>query len=484
MSNASTPKLSVVIVGGGPAGLTASFQLMQADIPSTVLEKDHIVGGISRTATYKGYRFDIGGHRFFTKVKEVDAFWHQVLHEEFLRVNRLSRIYYQNRFFDYPLKPFNALTNLGLFESLACMVSYLWAQLFPKKPETNFETWITNRFGKRLFNTFFKTYTEKVWGIPCNQIQAEWAAQRIKGLSLWKAVYHAFFNPQKKETSLIDAFHYPKLGPGQMWETVEKLLNAKNHPVVLNTEVKEWRHEPGRISSILVQTGTEIKEIHGSHFISSAPMRELIQRFKPVPPREILEAAEQLHYRDFLVVSLIIQNPSLFPDNWIYIHSPEVRVGRIQNFKNWSPEMVPDPSKTCLGMEYFCFQGDDLWTMPDHELVALARKEIAQLGLAKSEEVVDGTVVRMEKAYPVYDEGYSEALQTIRNYLSGFSNLQLVGRNGMHRYNNQDHSMLTAMLAVKNILGESHNLWTVNVEQEYHEEGKSSERLVPKRVSP
>jgi protoporphyrinogen oxidase len=477
----STSSKHVIVAGGGPAGLTASFELMQAGIPSTVLERDSIVGGLSRTANYKGYRFDIGGHRFFTKVQEVDDFWHRVLSEKFRRVPRLSRIYYNQRFFDYPLKPLNAFLNLGPIESLHCVLSFLWSQCFPKKPETNLETWVSNRFGKRLFQIFFKTYTEKVWGIPCNQIQAEWAAQRIKGLSLGKAIVSAF-TQKSKETSLIDEFKYPELGPGQMWETVQQLLEEKRHPVLLNSYVKEWRHQNGTLNSVIIHTPEGEKELQGTHFISSVPLRELIHHLNPTPPTEILKASDRLHYRDFLVVSLIIKNPTLFPDNWIYIHSPQVRVGRIQNFKNWSAAMVPDPNTTCLGMEYFCFEGDALWNMKDSDLIALATKEIDQLGLAKSEEVVDGKVVRMEKAYPVYDEGYQDALNQIRKYLSTLSNLQLIGRNGLHHYNNQDHSMLTAMLAVRNILGESHNLWEVNTEMEYHESGKTMERMVPRKI--
>lgn len=473
----------VIIAGGGPAGLTAALELMQADISSVVLEKDSIVGGISRTASYKGYRFDIGGHRFFTKVKEVEEFWHRVLTHEFRKVPRLSRIYYKQRFFDYPLKPLNAFINLGPVESVMCVLSCVWAQMFPTKPEKDFETWVSNRFGKRLFNTFFKTYTEKVWGIPCNQIQAEWAAQRIKGLSLARAIYDAFFKPKKKQTSLIEEFQYPKLGPGQMWETVQKLLAEGGQSVLLDTKVLEWRHDQNEIKSLLVKTGSETKEVQGTDFISSVPIKELMQNFRPKPPAEVLAAAEKLHYRDFLVVSLIIKNPKLFPDNWIYIHAPDVKVGRIQNFRNWSPDMVPDPAMSCIGMEYFCFEGDELWTSKDADLVSLATKEIGKLGLVKESEVVDGTVVRMEKAYPVYDEGYQDALTMVKNYLKPFKNLHLVGRNGLHRYNNQDHSMLTAMLAVRNILGESHDLWTVNEEQEYHEEGKSSQRLVPKKIA-
>ena len=470
----------MVIAGAGPAGLTAAHEATRAGMTVTVLERSGVVGGISQTACYRGYRFDIGGHRFFTKVREVEAMWQEVLGDRFLRVARLSRIHYNGRFFHYPLRPMNALMNLGIVQSLACVGSYAWAWLFPCRPEDHFEAWVSNRFGRRLFRIFFKTYTEKVWGIPCSKIQAEWAAQRIKGLSLWKAIYDALFKPRRKETSLIEEFNYPELGPGQMWEAVRDLVVARGAEVAMSASVVEWRHDGARINSLLARTPNGDREVTGEHFISSVSIRELVHALRPCAPAEVLEAASRLHYRDYLVVCLILEEEKLFPDNWIYIHSPEVRVGRIQNFKNWSPRMVPDPSRTCLGMEYFCFEGDDLWTERDERLVALAREELGCLGLADPSKVVDGTVLRMPKAYPVYDEGYRVALETVRRYLERFGNLQLVGRNGLHRYNNQDHSMLTAMLAVRNLLGEKHDLWTVNAEQEYHEEGRVQDRLAPR----
>lgn len=471
----------MVIVGGGPAGLTAAYEAQRAGMEALVLEATSTVGGISQTATYKGYRFDIGGHRFFTKVREVDAMWKEILGARFLRVKRLSRIHYRGRFFQYPLRPMNALRNLGVFTSAACVASCLWARCFPRRPERDFATWVSNRFGRRLFRIFFKTYTEKVWGIPCSQIQAEWAAQRIKGLSLGKAIFDAVFRPREKETSLIEEFDYPELGPGQMWEAVRDAVVAAGGEVRLETRVEEWRHEGARIVAVRARAPEGLREFAGDHFLSSVPVRELIQGMRPRPPDAVLAAAEQLRYRDFLVVCLIVDAENLFPDNWIYIHAPEVKVGRIQNFKNWSARMVPDPKRTCLGMEYFCFEGDALWTETDARLVALAREEIGRLGLVDPAKVVDGTVVRMPKAYPVYDEGYREALDTVRQWLARFENLQLVGRNGLHRYNNQDHSMLTAMLAVRNILGERHDLWEVNAEQEYHEEGAARNRLAPAR---
>lgn len=465
----------VVIIGGGPAGLTAAYQLCKAGLPSVVLEKDQVVGGISRTVTHKGFHFDIGGHRFFTKVKVVDEMWREVLGTELLRRERLSRIFYGKKFFHYPLKPANALGNLGLLNAFLILLSYLKAQAFPGKPEDTFEQWVSNRFGKRLYEIFFKTYTEKVWGIPCNEITAEWAAQRIKGLSLLTALKAAFVRTNAKDKdavikTLIDAFDYPRRGPGQMWEMVAERVTKQGTRVVMGAEVTSILWQPGRINAVLVEQDTRLEEFAGTDFISSMPIRELFQRLDPPPPADVLRAANELNYRDFLTVALIVNKPTLFPDNWIYVHDSDVKLGRIQNFKNWSPDMVPDQSKTCLGLEYFCFEGDGLWNMSDEELVELGKRELDILGLVSAADVEEGVVVRMPKAYPVYDSRYAQALSVVRTFVDGITNLQLVGRNGMHRYNNQDHSMLTAMLAVKNILGAKCDLWGVNADQDYHEE--------------
>jgi len=464
----------VVIIGGGPAGLTAGYQLSKIGIESVVLEKDDVVGGISRTVNYRDYHFDIGGHRFFTKVQRVEEMWREVLSSDFLRRSRLSRIFYNGKFFNYPLRPMNALFGLGVRNSSLILLSYVKAQLFPEKPEDTFETWVSNRFGRRLYTTFFKTYTEKVWGIPCNQISAEWAAQRIKGLSLIAALKDALIknNHTQKEviTTLIDEFDYPRKGPGMMWEKVADLFNYRGGQVNMGAEAKKLLWKDNKIEGIEVEENSRKEVLHGTQFISTMPIRELIHAFDPQVPNKILEAANKLNYRDFLTVAIIVNKRDVFPDNWIYIHEPSIKVGRIQNFKNWSPEMVPDPSKTCLGLEYFCFEGDGLWTMEDEDLIELGKRELTILGFINASEAVDGAVVRMPKAYPVYNPEYKEALSTIKEFLGTIKNLQLVGRNGMHRYNNQDHSMLTAMLAVENINGANHDLWAVNSEQEYLEE--------------
>jgi protoporphyrinogen oxidase len=467
----------VVIIGAGPAGLTAAYELSKHDIWSVVLEKSNTVGGLAQTAEYKGYLFDIGGHRFFTKVTLVEKMWQEVMGSDFISRPRLSRIYYNSRFFQYPLVPLDALKGLGILEAGLCGFSYLKSRLFRVSPETNFETWVSNRFGRRLYRIFFKTYTEKVWGIPCTEIDSEWAAQRIKGLSMTSVIKNALF-PQKQDNTgnkdqviktLIHEFQYPRRGPGMMWQRFREIVERRGCSVNFESPVEKIFWRPGGVTAIRAGGVT----YHGDNFISSMPIRELIQALDPAPPEKVLRATEDFNYRDFLTVVLIVQGRDLFPDNWIYVHDPNVKVGRIQNYKNWSPEMVPDQETTCLGLEYFCFEGDRLWSTPDDELIELGRREMAQLGIVDPKTVIDGTVLRVEKAYPVYDGKYKRGLETIRDFLQDVPNLQLVGRNGMHRYNNQDHSMLTAVLAARNILGGRYDLWSVNADTDYHEEGEA-----------
>jgi protoporphyrinogen oxidase len=473
----ATTSRRLVVIGAGPAGLTAAFEAQRSGFDVTVLEKDPVyVGGISRTVQYQGNRFDIGGHRFFSKSDEIMRWWKERLPDDFIQVRRMSRIYYHGKFFDYPLKPWNALRNLGFLTSTACVLSYVWAQLLPRKPERSFEDWISNRFGRRLFNIFFKTYTEKVWGLPCSQISADWAAQRIRGLSLFKAILNAFRGaPQARGSAviktLIDTFDYPRFGPGQMWEKVAADFQAAGGQLHLGMRAVKFAQRDLRVIAVeAVQTGGARRRFEADHFIVSMPLRETVQALDPALPPVVEAAARKLGYRDFLTVALVIEGETPFPDNWIYIHEPTVRLGRIQNFKNWSAAMVARPGITCLGLEYFCFAGDELWNTPDKDLMELGKRELAQLGLARPEQVKDGIVVRMEKAYPVYDPGYQENVQVIRAELAKIANLQVVGRNGMHKYNNQDHSMMTAMLAVKNLQGGRYNLWNVNTDAEYQEE--------------
>jgi protoporphyrinogen oxidase len=484
-----------VIAGGGPAGLTAAYELSKHGHSCVVLESDpRLVGGISRTDQYKGYRFDIGGHRFFSKSDEVNRLWREILGDNLITRSRLSRIYYDQKFFHYPLKPADALWKLGLVRALRIGASYLKARLAPIKPEKSFEDWVVNRFGRVLFEIFFKSYTEKLWGMPTQTISADWAAQRIKDLSLVRAVTSALFGRfgnRRGEVvkTLIDEFQYPRLGPGQMWEAARDRIRAQGGTVHLDRRVIEVEHDRSRVTAFLTRDHDgRLTRYLGQHFLSSLPVRDLIRAMNPPAPQEVIEAAESLKYRDFLTVVLIVDRPTTFPDNWIYIHEPNVRLGRIQNFKNWSPDLVPDPSKTSLGLEYFCFEGDDLWTKSDQDLLALGRQEVDSIGLVSASDVSDGCVVRVPKAYPVYDDVYQSKLATIRGWLKTLPNLELAGRNGMHKYNNQDHSMMTALLAARNILGLGHfDPWKVNTDAQYHE-GATDEivqaggRSVPQRL--
>lgn len=484
-----------MIIGGGPAGLTTAYELSKLGMSSVVLEADDQVGGISRTANYQGYRFDIGGHRFISKVPYVNQLWQEILNDDFLLRPRLSRIHYQGHFYDYPLKALNALAGLGPVEAFLVCLSYTKAKFFPSRDESNFEQWVANRFGYRLYNIFFKNYTEKVWGIPCAEISADWAAQRIKNLSLSEAVRNALFgnghvNNGKVITTLIEQFHYPRLGPGMMWEQCERLLAENASPTIRNTRVERVLHKNGQVQSVLARNGSnELTEFSGDQFVSTMPLRELIHALHPGPPDDVLQAANRLRYRDYLTVVLILEREEVFPDNWIYIHTPEIKMGRIQNYKNWSPDMVPDSSKSSLGLEYFLWDNDEEWNWPDEQLIDLGIRECTQLGLIEPSEVADGTVVRMKKAYPVYDRDYHLTLSTLRQYIETFSNLQTIGRNGLHRYNNQDHSMLTGVYAARNITGETNDVWSVNTEMAYHEEGgterlQTGDRLVPTRLTP
>ncbi|HEX4363524.1 MAG TPA: NAD(P)/FAD-dependent oxidoreductase [Solirubrobacteraceae bacterium] len=467
MDGASDPR-PVAVLGAGPAGLTAGYMLARTSEPVIVFEAGSQVGGLARTVERDGYRFDLGGHRFFTKSDEVQRLWHEILGSELLLRSRLSRIFWRGRFIDYPLRLADVVRKVGAVELAHCAISYA-AALVGRRASTaeTFEDWVCARFGRRLYRLFFKAYTEKVWGVPATEIRAEWAAQRIRTLSFWRVVRAAVLKDGGEVHSLIEQFHYPRLGPGQMWEAMAAEIVAAGGQVRLAAEVTSIELRDGRVWAL--HAGGLRVEVR--HAISSLPLRDIVAIADPPPPAEVLAAAHGLRYRDFLTVALIVRGDDLFPDNWIYVHDDDVRVGRIQNFRAWSEAMVPDPSHTCVGMEYFCFEGEPLWNMADDELVALATAELEHIGLASGARVEAGHVVRVPKAYPIYDSHYAQRVRTVRTWLETISNLQQIGRNGLHRYNNSDHSMLTALRAVENVQHDAgHDLWTVNSDDGYHEE--------------
>lgn len=470
----------VTVIGAGPAGVAATYDLAKRRIPVTCFEAACRVGGISGTVAHKGFRFDVGGHRFFSKIPAVNSLWKEILGKEFLLRPRLSRIYYNGRFFHYPLQPGNVLQGLGLARTAKILASYLKGRLFPLREEKNFEQWVTNRFGAELHTIFFKPYTEKVWGMPCTEIGAEWAAQRIRGLSLWTAAVNALFKQPTTVKSLIDEFHYPRLGPGQMYETMAEKAELLGAKLRLGYRVVAVEHQDCRISAVqLLHDGRQTREV-GTDFISTMPITELVLAMRPHAPLQVLAAARALRYRSLVTVNLMLRRPEKFSDTWVYVHDPKFRTGRVQFFANWSPAMVPDANHSSLGLEYFCSEGDDLWSRPKDELRQLAVEEAVALGLVDRDEVFDALVIKMPKCYPVYDENHQRHVTTLRNYLANFHNLQLSGRYGLFKYNNMDHSIFTALCAVENLLGARHDLWSVNADEQYCEEEKVAKRQAGK----
>jgi protoporphyrinogen oxidase len=525
-------KKTALIIGAGPAGLTAALELLRrTDITPILLEADTQVGGISRTVNHLGNRIDIGGHRFFSKSDWVMDWWKEILpvradrsgpvrityqnqsrditaepvggadpDRGLLLRGRLSRIYYLRRFFDYPIKlSVNTLRNLGPIRVAKIGLSYVWARVFSRQPEKSLEDFLVNRFGRQLYLTFFRDYTEKVWGVPCHEISAEWGAQRIKGLSVSSALKHALrkllgLEQKVVNTSLIERFLYPKFGPGQMWEEVAKQVRGKGGEIHFEHLVRGLRLQNGRVAAVYAWDASTDREVEFAcdYAFSTMPVRDLVRGINDVP-LEVRAVAEALPYRDFITVGLLAKkmraNPqsgsahanNMPPDNWIYIQESDVKVGRLQIFNNWSPGMVADSSKIWMGLEYFCNEGDPLWSLSDSELKALAKHEMAKIGLMDEADVEDAVVIRMPKAYPAYFGGYAR-FEVVRDWLDGIGNLFLIGRNGMHRYNNQDHSMLTAKIAVDNILAgceDKSNIWAVNVDDDYHEEASATARLKP-----
>lgn len=526
-------KRKAIIIGAGPAGLTAAYELLKrSDIIPVILEKSGDIGGISKTINYKGNRMDIGGHRFFSKSDRVMNWWLNILpaqetgNEQFtisyqnksrqvrpgdsvtpgnadkvmLVRERLSRIYFLRKFFTYPIQlSIDTLRKLGVGTTISILVSYLQAQLSPRKPENSLEDFMINRFGKTLYKLFFRDYTEKVWGVPCHEIPAEWGAQRIKGVSIRKAIQHAVQSAVKKkkkktgdiaqkdtETSLIEQFLYPKLGPGQLWEEVARQVQEMGGTILMNHDVISVNTQDGKVVAVEAFNKQDLQtiELKGDFFFSTMPIKELIASMDADIPQNVREVAAGLQYRDFITVGILLQNlseqdkrtgkwkPLQLKDTWIYIQEKDVKVGRLQLFNNWSPYLVKDPNTAWVGMEFFCNETDDFWKLPDEKIAALAIRELQKIGLANANDVLDSTVLRVEKTYPAYFGAY-ERFDEVKQYVNTFPNLFLVGRNGMHKYNNADHSMLTAMVAVDNIIaGETgkDNIWSINTEQEYHEE--------------
>jgi protoporphyrinogen oxidase/predicted dehydrogenase len=473
-----TRNIGTAILGGGPAGLSAAYLLGRRGRQAVVFEADGSVGGIAKTIEFNGYRFDLGGHRFFTKLGTIQRLWEDMLGEDFLTRPRLSRIYYDGKFFEYPIAAKDVVGRLGLVEATRCAFSYLWATRNRKAEAHSFEEWVTTRFGRRLYDAFFRSYTEKVWGIPGSEIRSLWAAQRIKNFSLGKAILSILGLRREHVTTLIEEFRYPRLGPGQMWEAFAERAEELGIEVELNRRCVAVKHSGGHVESVSVRQNGNVYEHAVDSVVSSIPLSDLVLSLDPPAPPAVQAAARELRYRDLVLVALMTTEEAPFPDNWIYLHDPETRAGRVQNYGAWSSDMV-QPDTTCLGVEYFCFQGDDVWEMSDEKAVQLATKELSRIGLIDATKVVDGVKVLVPRAYPVYDSKFEESVETIRTYLEGFENLQTCGRNGLHRYNNQDHSMWTAILAAMNIAdGADHDVWSVNTEADYLEEGELVEALL------
>ena len=470
--------IGTAILGGGPAGLTAAYVMARRHRPGAVFEADGTVGGIAKTVEVEGYRFDLGGHRFFTKLKPVQDLWEEMLWDELLTRPRLSRIYYQGKFFSYPISAKDVVARLGLVESARCALSYVWAARHRNSDAETFEEWVTTRFGRRLYDAFFRSYTEKVWGIPGSEIRSLWAAQRIKNFSLGKAMLSVLGLRQDNVTTLIEEFRYPRLGPGQMWEAFADRARESGISVNLKQRCVSVKHEDHHVRSIRVRQNGDEFEHRVDSVLSTIALKDLVLGLDPSPPPDVIAAAHDLRYRDLALVALMTTEAQPFPDNWIYLHDPETRAGRVQNFGAWSADMVR-AGTTCLGVEYFCFRDDDIWQMTDEQAVELATAELARIGLIDPAKVIDGVKVLVPKAYPMYDSKFETAVATIRSYLDRFDNLQTCGRNGLHRYNNQDHSMWTGILATLNILdGAQHDVWGVNTEAEYLEEGDLVEALL------
>lgn len=465
------------ILGAGPAGLGAALELTGHGVTDIlIVDRLKIVGGLSRTDIFDGVRFDVGPHRFFTKNEEINRLWHDVLGDDFRPVSRMTRIYYKDEFFNYPLKVFDTLAKLGPVESLRIMVSFAASRIGKKTEPVTFEEWVTQKFGRKLYETFFKTYTEKVWGIPCSQIGAEWAAQRIKGLDVIQVIKNALPGMGGGNIkTLIEEFDYPRLGAGQMYEAMCDRASAAGAEVMLDSEIVSFNRKDNTVESIdIVTSGGDRMKIKAAQFFSSIPITKFFEMIDPSEPERIRAASDALYYRDHITVNLVVNGGSLFPDQWVYVHSPDVKMGRIANYNNFSNDMIPGKNKTALSIEYFAFQDDDLWQCSDDDLKSLAGDELARIGFADKKAVQQAWVVRDTESYPTYYLGFKEHYETLKSRLNEFDNLYPIGRGGLYKYNNQDHSVMSGILAARNYLklpGTPYDLWEINVDAEYHESG-------------
>lgn len=463
----------VAVLGAGPAGLTAALVLARAGRPVVLVDREDAAGGLARTVERNGCRFDLGGHRFYTRLPEVRALWEEMLGADLLVRQRRSRILFGGRYFEYPLTAGSALAGLGAVESARILASYLRARLRPVRPEASLADWLVNRFGSRLFETFFRAYTEKLWGIPCEEIGAAWAAQRIRGLSLRAAVADMLRRGSGGQRTLATGFHYPRLGPGMLWGRMQREIEARGHPVLLAHRLVRVRHQRGAIQAVELEGASGTVTLPVSHVVSTVPLRDLARALSPALPAEVLAAAAALRHRDFLEVALVLEGGDPFPDTWLYLHDRGVRAGRVQNFRAWSPELVPAPNRACVGLEYFCSAGDDLWRRDDGELAATAERDLGALGFlrssARGSRVREAHVVRVRDAYPVYDRAFEARLEVVARGLAPFSNLSPAGRNGLHRYNNMDHAMRSGMLAAERAMGARHDPWTADLDDGYLE---------------
>lgn len=469
----AAPPARTVILGAGPAGLAAAWTLAAEGQPTHTLEASDAVGGLARSWVFEGHTVDLGPHRFFTKTRVVNRLWEDALGPELVQVDRLTRIYYRQKFFYYPLKPWNAFFGMGPLRSAAALGSYAWAKAFPEADETTFEGWVRNRFGRVLYETFFKSYTEKLWGLPCHEIGADWAAQRIKGLSLAGAVKNALFGGDGSVKTLVDRFGYPRRGTGQVYERIAARVRERGGTIELGRRAVRIVHDGrGRVTAVETRGRDDTAALLPvDHLVSSMPLSLLVEGFDPPAPDGVVAAARRLLFRNTILVYLLVEGTDLFPDNWIYVHAPEVRMGRITNFRNWSPALMPEGStRTPLCVELWCFDDDPLWTAPDADLIAQGTRELATMGLVDPARVGPGAVIRLKRCYPVYKKGYQADLAPVVDWLRGFSNLQPIGRYGAFKYNNQDHSILMGILAARNRLGERHDLWALNTDSEYQEE--------------